>query len=197
VKLTDLLRQLDACDDALNWAEGRHVDEAAWLACERGDWLMWLAVRIGVPRPLIVLAACDCARLALPLVPEGESRPLRAIEVAEAWALGDQTVSREDCWAAYAYAATASAAAAATAYASAAAAAAAATAYASAAAAAAYAASADASAAYAASADASAAAAYAASAAVARAVRERITWRDVESALDVYLRPETVEELDG
>ena len=38
-------------------------------------------------RPL-VLAACECARLVLPRVKAGESRPLLAIEAAERWARG-------------------------------------------------------------------------------------------------------------
>jgi hypothetical protein len=38
-------------------------------------------------RPL-VLAACECARLALPYVPNGETRPLAAIKAAERWAHG-------------------------------------------------------------------------------------------------------------
>ena len=44
-------------------------------------------------RPL-VLAACDCARLALPCVPKGETRLLAALEAAERWARGEG-VTRE------------------------------------------------------------------------------------------------------
>ena len=39
-----------------------------------------------------MLVACECARLALPYVPKGEKRPLKAIEVAEAWVRGEVTI---------------------------------------------------------------------------------------------------------
>jgi hypothetical protein len=97
---TDALHDLDACDDAIAWAEGYDSLDAAWAACERGDWMLWLAGRVAGPpgddtrRPL-VLAACACARLALPYIPDGEERPLRAIETAEAWARGDAGVTLE------------------------------------------------------------------------------------------------------
>jgi hypothetical protein len=58
---------------------------AAWAACDRGDWMLRKAATIGIDRRLVVQAAAACARLALPHVPKGESRPLKAIEAAEAW----------------------------------------------------------------------------------------------------------------
>lgn len=61
------------------------MTEREWQECERGDVLLRTAVRAGVARKLAVRAACACARLALPYVPESESRPLAAIELAEAW----------------------------------------------------------------------------------------------------------------
>jgi hypothetical protein len=166
---THALHDLDACDDALAWAEGYDSLDAAWAACERGDWMLWLAGRVAGPpgddtrRPL-VLAACACARLALPYVPDGEERPLRAIEIAEAWARGDAGVTLEQVRYA-AEAAAAYAAEAAAAYAAYAAAAYAAEAAADAAAA--YAAEAAADAAADAATDDAAAAAYAAAAVVA------------------------------
>ena len=127
--------------------------------------MLWLAARADVRRQEVVLAACACARLALPHVLAGEMRPLRAIETAEAWAQGEAGVTLTDVRRA---------------------AAAAAAAYAAAAAAAAYAADAAAYAAYAADAY---AAAYAADARArvlrecAALVRERIPWATVEAAL--------------
>jgi hypothetical protein len=41
-----------------------------------------------VERRRIVMAACDCAEMALNLVPSGEERPRIAIETARAWCLG-------------------------------------------------------------------------------------------------------------
>jgi hypothetical protein len=64
----------------------------AWDRCERGDWLLWLAARTGVDRRIVVLAACDCSRLALVHVPAGEERPQIAIETAERWTRGEATI---------------------------------------------------------------------------------------------------------
>ena len=88
---TDQLIKLGACSDAVQWADQYPSLQAAWDACEHGDWMLWLMGRtcggIGsASRRTLVLAACACARLALPHVPAGKERPLQAIETAERWA---------------------------------------------------------------------------------------------------------------
>jgi hypothetical protein len=148
----DKLEKVGACREALKWAKDYDSLEDAWQKCGRGDWMLWLAGKLsGNPdsksRKKVVLAACQCARLALKYVKPGELRPLKAIETAEAWANGNPEVSLQDVRKAAAAADYAAAAAAAD-YAAAAAA------YAAAAAAAAYADAAYAAAAYAAAADA-------------------------------------------
>jgi hypothetical protein len=182
------LRTEGACEDGREWAASKTPADA-WAACPRGDWLLWWAARAGVDRRRIVLAACACARLALPHVAAGEERPLMAIETAERWARGEAGITLAEVRAAAdaaAYAATYAAAYAAT-YAAAAADAAAYAATYAAADAAAYAA-ADAAAAYAA---ADAAAAYADDWRQKRAevlaqcsdlVRAQIPWAEVEAA---------------
>src|SRR5262245_2394940 len=92
--LTDLLRSLEACQEAREWAASYSTLAEAWQVCDRGDWMLWLAGRLsGAPksdsRKRLVLAVCACARLALPYVPAGETRPLKAIETAEQWARGE------------------------------------------------------------------------------------------------------------
>jgi len=65
-----------------------------WKRCEDGALMLRLLGKEAGPagserrRPL-VLAACECARLALPYVQKGEARPLVAIETAEKWARGE------------------------------------------------------------------------------------------------------------
>jgi hypothetical protein len=117
------LAQRHACWEALEWLQERDA-ATAWSECPRGDWLLWWAAKVGVERKVVVLAACACARLALPYVAAGELRPLKDIETAEAWYSGEASLG--DVRAAYdaaydaAYAADASAyAAAAIAYAAA------------------------------------------------------------------------------
>ncbi len=115
--IADVLDDLGACNEAIEWAEGQDDPRAAWESCERGDWLLWICGKLDVDRRLLVTAACRCARLALRYVPSGEYRPLIAIEMAEAWIRGEATIDqvRNAADAAYAYASAASAAAAASA----------------------------------------------------------------------------------
>ena len=75
---TEFQRWLDsvgACYSARGWAAKRTA-EVAWRQCQRGDWLLWWAANAGVERKVLVMAACVCARTALPHVKTGELRPL-------------------------------------------------------------------------------------------------------------------------
>jgi hypothetical protein len=151
-----LLTELNACSKATAWAKGKSL-AVVWKTCKRGDWLLWLCGKMAdkpnwPTHKEVVLAACDCAELALKHVPEGEDRPRKCIETTRAWAAGIATLDEVRTARRAAYAADAADAADAAAYA----------AYA-----AAYAAYAAAYAAYAA--DAARAAAYAAYAAATRA----------------------------
>jgi hypothetical protein len=110
------------CADALAWLRTQPDAETAWRTCERGNWMLFHVGKYAGEsgsdaRRTLVLAACACARLALPHVRAGESRPLRAIETAEAWARGDDGVTlanvRSAAAAAAAFAAAADASAAA------------------------------------------------------------------------------------
>ena len=87
---TDELVEMAACSEAVRWARTQPSFAVAWRTCERGDWMLWLAVQMGVRREL-VWVACQVARTALKYVPTGEDRPRIAIETAEAWARGEAT----------------------------------------------------------------------------------------------------------
>ncbi|MDP2730557.1 MAG: hypothetical protein Q8O55_08735 [Dehalococcoidales bacterium] len=87
------------CQESIDWAKTQPDWQTAWNNCERGDWMLHRLARNmgewGSPaHRKLVLAACQCARLALPYVAEGEKRPLLAIELAERWAKGE-AISRE------------------------------------------------------------------------------------------------------
>ena len=179
------IAELGSCGEALDWLRTeRHPDLAtAWAACHRGDWMLWLAGRVAGPpgdarRVPLVLAACDCAELALVHVPAGEDRPQIAVATARRWARGEATLDevRTAADAADAYAAAYAAVDAAY-YAAYAAAYAAADAAADAAAAAAYAA------AYAAAADAYAAARTKHLYVVADAIRAAVPWETVAAGV--------------
>lgn len=102
------LIDLGACEDAVTFASQYPTIGEAWDACERGDWMLWLAAKAGLcTREQLVLAACACARLALVHVPGGEDRPRIAIETAEAWADGRAAIDEVRAAADAAYAAAA------------------------------------------------------------------------------------------
>ena len=114
---SEKLVDLGACPEAVKWARGVATPECAWETCPRGDWLLWVAMKLGVDRRLLVRAACACARTSLEFAPTGEDRPRIAIETAEAWSRGEATsaqvlaAARAAAYAAYAaYAANAAAA---------------------------------------------------------------------------------------
>jgi len=102
IDFTNELRKLHACEEACEWVGGKSLEEA-WETCERGDWMLWLAVKAGIDRKKVVLAACECARLSLKYVSEKETRPLKAIQIAEAWANGDASLEEVKRAAADAY----------------------------------------------------------------------------------------------
>src|SRR5712671_6889835 len=75
--------------------EGKNLQQM-WSSSERGDWLLWFCTHMtnhpGWPtHQQVVLAACQCARLALKYIPPDERRPLMAILTTEAWARGEAT----------------------------------------------------------------------------------------------------------
>lgn len=81
----------NACSPAVAWV-GRQSLEAAWRLCDRGDWMIWLAMVAGVDRRIVVGAVCECVRPALVHVSNGEDRPRVAIETTEAWCRGEATI---------------------------------------------------------------------------------------------------------
>ena len=65
----DKLRALGACKEALDWVASRpkkrQTLSALWADCSRGDWMLWLAARLGTPDvDGIQSAAWACAHLA-------------------------------------------------------------------------------------------------------------------------------------
>ena len=114
---TNQLKNVSACSEAVAWATAYPSMQAAWDACERGDWMLWWCgatsgVAYSDSRRLLVLCACECSRLALKFVKAGVERPRQAIDCAESWARGEHEDHRK-------LADAASAAAAAAAYAAA------------------------------------------------------------------------------
>ena len=67
-ELVTYLQNKNACRPAMEWLKDRDL-ERMWEECERGDWLLWFAAKVGIDRKVIVRTACACAREALRFVP--------------------------------------------------------------------------------------------------------------------------------
>jgi hypothetical protein len=104
------LIELGACDDALNWADGRTAAEA-WEQCERGDWLLWWSQKEAADARELTLAKARCAKLVIHLMKD--ERSIAAVEAAENYGLGlismEELTAASSSSAASAYAAYASA----------------------------------------------------------------------------------------
>jgi hypothetical protein len=82
-----------ACPEAVEWCRAHATPESAWAACERADWMLWIASRRAGPahsesRVRIVRVACEIARLVLPIFEvkrPDDDRPRKAIEAAESY----------------------------------------------------------------------------------------------------------------
>ena len=64
------LKAIGACEEAVEWAADQPDFPTAWQACERADWLLWLAGKMadrpGWPeRKAVNLAGIACGRLSL------------------------------------------------------------------------------------------------------------------------------------
>ena len=121
---TESLVAIQACQLAVDWCRTQPDLATAWAACERADWMLWLAGRLsgpaGDPRRITLALACaDCAET-VPQSPAGSE----CLRVLRAWTRGEATITdvRGGAYAAAssaAYAAAADDAAAAAAYAAA------------------------------------------------------------------------------
>jgi hypothetical protein len=119
------LNTIGACHDAVEWAGKYKTPKAAWKACQRGDWMLWLIGKTSGPpdsdsRRKLVLVAAQCAELALPFARDEETRAIceSTIQTCYAYAAGEAELTDvRSAYAAAAYAAAVYAAAYASAYA--------------------------------------------------------------------------------
>jgi len=87
--LKQRLQDLRACPEAIEWVGDKDL-ESAWAECPRGDWMLWLAGQVEVPRPLLVEAACDCAEMVAHLwADDAVLACIWAIDSARRWARGE------------------------------------------------------------------------------------------------------------
>jgi hypothetical protein len=80
------------CGEAAEWAAAQPDQSlsALWDTCPRGDWMLWLAGRLGVDRRILVAAACDCAEQAWAHCRDGGAltAAMLVVHVAREWCAG-------------------------------------------------------------------------------------------------------------
>ena len=96
-EIITILHTMHACGGSIIWLKTQESWASAWANCERGDWMLWLLGKLSGPawgekRKPLVLAACECARLALPYTKD--ERVLKCIEIVEAWTRGEASLEQ-------------------------------------------------------------------------------------------------------
>jgi hypothetical protein len=82
----DELKAIGACEKALEWVGDRSLEEA-WAECDRGDWMLWYLSKTGYDKRKLTLVKVKCVRLVQHLL--HDERSLKALDVAERYALGE------------------------------------------------------------------------------------------------------------
>jgi hypothetical protein len=86
-----LLIELNACKEAVKWAQDKTIKEVV-EQCHRGDWLLWLAQKVDIGLQPLTLAKGHCANTVRHLMEDESS--LKAVDTAIAY--GEGKVSIEE-----------------------------------------------------------------------------------------------------
>lgn len=97
------IKKYDPCSEAVDFREGFDTFQDAWENCPRGDWMLWIAQRVGVNKRKLTLAKALCAETVKHLMKD--NRSLNALKVAKRY--GRYGASDEELISAYAAAYTA------------------------------------------------------------------------------------------
>ena len=103
---TEKLEKLNACEEAVEWASQQKSFPSAWEACERGDWMLWLAYKLRIDDRKLTMAKYHCAAQVLHLMKD--KRSIDAMAAALKYANDEIDRNELDV---YAYAASAASAA--------------------------------------------------------------------------------------
>lgn len=88
-----LLVELCACREAREWAYDMTVEEVV-EKCHKGDWLLWLAQKVGIGKRPLTLAIGHCSTLKLHIITDEKSK--KTAEVAIAYGEGRATEEEFD-----------------------------------------------------------------------------------------------------
>lgn len=99
MKFIDQLKSVDACSDAIKWAQDHPSARKAWNACPRGDWLLWILGRTINCEPWtdgrkpLLACALDCAETVKHLRPKTQAGKIAdSVNVLREWIAGKATV---------------------------------------------------------------------------------------------------------
>jgi hypothetical protein len=85
------LKELDACDEAIEWAKDYDNLQQAWDNCQRGDWMIWLINKMEWSNDKdLRLMAVAFARQVQHLM--NDQRSINALDVAERYANGEANI---------------------------------------------------------------------------------------------------------
>ena len=84
-----LLNDLNACDEAKDWAENKSIEDVI-SSCHRGDWMLWLAKRVDIPLQELTLAKGHCANTVRHLMKD--ERSIAAVDMAILFGNGKATL---------------------------------------------------------------------------------------------------------
>jgi hypothetical protein len=89
--LKQKLKELNACDEAMEWVGDRTIEQAV-KDCHRGDWLLWLGQRIEIDHRKLTLAKGHCANTVRHLMKD--QRSVDTVDVAIAY--GEGKIGKEE-----------------------------------------------------------------------------------------------------
>lgn len=103
--LSERLEVLGACSSGIHWAAGFDDPQAAWAACQRGDWMLWLlgcfaGQRWSDARKPVLASGIACAELAAPHWPQEYADSIAAaLGTLRSWidGLADADQARAAC----------------------------------------------------------------------------------------------------
>ena len=85
----EILVDFDACEEGLKWAGDKTIEEVI-STVERGDWVLWLGDKLGLPLDKMTLAESLSAKTAIHLMEHADS--VNAVNVAEMFGIGKSSL---------------------------------------------------------------------------------------------------------
>jgi hypothetical protein len=86
MKSIKILEKFNACPAGIDFVSKYDSFESAWNACERVDWMLWIAAKLNVPIKTLTLAKALCANTVRNLMKD--ERSIAAVDAAIAFGRG-------------------------------------------------------------------------------------------------------------